>query len=166
MTADHGDDVLEGADGDSDVDLALGQTPLLDEVGAAHDVGADEAELVDLDAAAQHEPVLAAVDRGEHAAAPFESGLVPDPADPGDEVDRRVAAHARDKALPGRELLLAVFEHRPGERRAGGSADRTEPALVAGGSPPVPRAAGKPARRARRVRPPESHGLVERSRSA
>lgn len=69
MTADHGDDVLEGVDGDGDADLALGQAPLLNEAGAAHDVGVCEAGLVDPDAAAQHEPVLAAVDRGERAVA-------------------------------------------------------------------------------------------------
>lgn len=69
VAADHGDDVLEGVDGDGDADLALGQAPLLNEAGAAHDVGVCEAGLVDPDAAAQHEPVLAAVDRGERAVA-------------------------------------------------------------------------------------------------
>lgn len=165
VAADHGDDVLECVDCDRDADPVLGQPALLHEVGAPDDVGVREVELVDPDSAAQHEPVLAAVDRGEGAAAPLEGGLVRDLAHLGDEVDGGVAAHARDGALPGRELLLAVFENGSRERGELRPAFRAQPPLVAGGSLPVLPAVGKTARRAARARPPQRGGLVERSRS-
>ena len=131
MAADHGYRVLEGVDRDRDADLALGEPALLHEVGAANDIGIGRAGLIDPDAPAQDEPVLVAVDRCEDSVTPLEGGLVPDPADLGNEVCGRVAAHARDKALPGRKLLLAVLKFiRRSEEQRVTSADAVIDGLV------------------------------------
>ena len=73
VAADHGDDVPGCVDCDRDADPVLGQPALLHEAGAPDDAGVREAGPVDPDSAAQHEPVLAAADRGEDAAAPLKA---------------------------------------------------------------------------------------------
>lgn len=102
------DRVLERVDGDRYVDLVLGETPLGHEVRTSNDVGVGEVEPVDPDPASQYQPVLVAVDRGEDLVASLERGLVGDVANLGDEVDRRVVAHARDESLPNSCLILCL----------------------------------------------------------
>jgi hypothetical protein len=76
VPADHDDRVLERVYRDGDAVLVLGQAPLLDEVGSAHDVGVGQAGLVDPDAAAQDEAVLVAVEVFEMNAVPALAELI------------------------------------------------------------------------------------------
>ena len=145
VPADDGDGVLAGVDCHRDADLVLGKAPLLGEVGAAHDVGVGQIQLVYPHPAAQHEPVLAAVHGGEDPVAPLEGRLVRHLAHLGNQVDRRVVAHACDEPLPGREALLAAFEHRAAQGGERLSAYGAAPALPPGGRLAVAGAARKAA---------------------
>ena len=80
----------------------MGLLVVLGEVGVV-DVG-----LVHPDGVAQHDPVLVAGYRGEHAVPPLESGLVGDAAQLGRALDGHVVAHEPDEGDPDGERRAAV----------------------------------------------------------
>lgn len=84
--------------------------------------------LVNLDGAAQHDPVLVAGYRGKHAVPPLEGRLVGDAAQLGRALDGDVVAHEPDEGDPGGERLAAVLQDGAGE---GG-----EPPAAAAAAPP------------------------------
>lgn len=75
-----GDGVLVDVDGDADAQLLAGQAALPGLPVALGGVGAVYVGLVDPDGVAQHDSVLVAGLRGEHAVPPLEGGLVSDAA--------------------------------------------------------------------------------------
>ena len=161
VAADHRDRVLASVDGDGDAQLLPGQPALAGLPVALGEVGVVDVDLVDPHAAPEHDAVLVAVDRREHAVAPLEGGLVRDAAQLGRRLDRDVPGHELDEAHPRREVLLPVFEDGAGQ---GGEARPAGPAaepLAPGGRPAVLGGAGRLAARAGGVRPERLRGLVE-----
>jgi len=77
---------------------------------ALGEVGVVDAELVNPNGIAQHDPVLVAGYRGEHAVAPLEGRLVGVVAQLGRTLDGDVVAHERDGGDPGGERLAAALE--------------------------------------------------------
>ena len=133
MSADSGNHVLERVNSDCDADLALRPAPLLDEVGASHDVVVGQEELVDQDAVMQDEPVLVSVDGGKGAVMPFERDVVTYFGHLGSKIDRAVqSVLAHHKPFPCRELLAPVFDDCPDERSR--AHELTTAALGHGGS--------------------------------
>lgn len=73
-------------------------------------VGVVDVDLVHPDGVAQHDSVLVAGYRGEHAVPPFEGGLMGDAAQLGRALDGGVKAHGPDEGDPGGERLSAALE--------------------------------------------------------
>ena len=160
VAADHGDWVLGGVDGDRDAQLLLGEAALSGLAVALGEVRVVDVDLVDPHAIPEHDAVLVAAHRREHAVAPLEGGLVGDAAQLGRRVDRYVPRHELDEANPRREVLLPVFEDGPGEGGealpAGPAAESLPPSwrlAVFGGRGPAPRTG--------RLRAIGGSGLVE-----
>lgn len=77
---------------------------------ALGEVGVVDVGLVDPGGVAQHDPVLVAGYRGEHAVPPLEGGLVGDAAQLRRALDGDVVAHEPEEGDPGGERLSAVLE--------------------------------------------------------
>lgn len=105
--------VLVDVDGDADAELLAGEAALLGLPVALGEVGVVEVGLIHPDGVAQHDPVLAAGHRGDHAVPPLEGRLVGDAAQLGRALDGDVVAHEPDEGDPGGERLAAVFEDVP-----------------------------------------------------
>ena len=102
--------VLVDVDGDADAQLLAGQAALAGLPVALGEVGIVDVGLVNPAGAAQHEPVLVAGPRGEHAVPPLEGRLVGDAAQLGSALDGGVVAHEPDEGDLGGERLAAVLE--------------------------------------------------------
>lgn len=109
------DRVLVDVDGDADAQLLAGEAALLGLPVALGEVGIVDVGLVHPDGVAQHDPVLLAGYRGEHAVPPLEGRLVGDAAQLGRALDGDVVAHEPDEGDPGGEGLEAVLEDGAGE---------------------------------------------------
>lgn len=112
------DRVLVHVDGDADSKLLTGQAALAGLSVALGEVGVVDVGLVHPDGVAQHDPVLVAGHRGEHAVQPLEGGLVGDAAQLGRALVGDVVAYEPDVGDPGSEGLSAVLED--GAREGGG----------------------------------------------
>lgn len=78
VAADDRNGVLVDVDGDADADLLAGQAALARLPVTLGEVGTVDVGLVDPGGVAQHDPVLVAGHRGEHAVPPLEGDLVGD----------------------------------------------------------------------------------------
>ena len=94
-------------DGDADAQLLTGKAALAGLPVALGEVGVVDVGLVHPDGVAQHDPVLVAGHRCEHAVPPLEGRLVGDAAQLGRALDGHVVAHEGD---PDGEGLVAVIE--------------------------------------------------------
>ena len=103
-------------DGDADAQLLAGEAALARLPVALGEVGVVDVGLVDPDGVAQHDPVLVARHRGEHAVPPLEGRLVGDSARLGRALDGDVVAHEPDEGGPGGKWLAAVLEDCARER--------------------------------------------------
>lgn len=110
VAADDRNGVLVDVDGDADAQLLTGQAALAGLPVALGEVGIVDVGLVNPAGAAQHEPVLVAGPRGEHAVPPLEGRLVGDAAQLGSALDGGVVAHEPDEGDLGGERLAAVLE--------------------------------------------------------
>ena len=128
VAADDRDRVLVDVDDHADAQLLTGQAALARLPIALGEVGVVDVGLVDPDGVAQHDPVLVAGHRGEHAVPPLEGGLVGDAAQLRRALDGDVVAHGPDEGDPGGERLAAVLED--GAREGG------EPPAAAAAAPP------------------------------
>lgn len=101
VAADDGDGVLLDVDGDAGAELLAGKAALARLPVALGEVGVVGVGLVNPDGVAQHDPVLVAGHRGEHAVTPLEGGLVGDAAQLG---RGRAEAHSRRHGRRGRRV--------------------------------------------------------------
>lgn len=92
----------------ADAQLLEGQAALADLPVALGEVGVVYVGLVHPDGVAQHDPVLVAGHRREHAVTPLEGRLVGDASQLGRALDGHVVAHEPDEGDPGGERLSAV----------------------------------------------------------
>ncbi len=159
VPAHHRDRVLRGVDGDRDANLLLGKPALAGLPVALREVGVVDVDLVDPDAAPEHDAVLVAAHRGEHAVAPLEGRLVGDAAQLGCCLDRHVPGHELQEQRPCRQVLLARLQNRPGQRVEAPPAAPASVPLQARARDAVPEGAPLAAARARRVRPERRGGL-------
>ena len=163
VSADDLDGVLVDVDSNADAHLLAGQASLAGLTVALGEVGVVDVGLVNPDGVAQHDPVLVAGYRGEHAVPPLERRLVGDAAQLGRALDGDVVAHGPDEGNPGRKRLAAVLED--------GAGGGVEPPAAAAAAPPghpgrggaVPPAAAGAALRASRVGSADRGGLGERA---
>lgn len=102
-------------DGDADAQLLAGEVALPDLPATPGEVGVIDAGLVHPDGVAQHDPVLVAGNRCEHAVPPLEGRLVGDAAQLGRALDGNDGAHESNESDPDREHLSAVLEDGAGE---------------------------------------------------
>lgn len=160
VAAHHRDRVLRGVDGDRDAQLLLGKAALAGLAVALGEVGVVDVDLVDPHAAFEHDAVLVAAHRGEHAVAPLECGLVGDAAQLGRRLDGHVPRHELYEADPRREVLLPVLEDGTGERGEALPAGPAAEPLPPSWGPAVLGGRG-PASRAGRLRAVGGSGLVE-----
>lgn len=160
VAADDRDGVLVDVDGDADAQLLAGKAALARLPVALGEVGVVDVGLVDPDGVAQHDPVLVAGYRGEHAVTPLEGRLVGDAAQLGRALDGDVVTHKPDQGDPGGERLSAVLEDGSREGGEPPAAGAAAPPRDAGGGGAVPPGA---ATRALRVRPIGRRGLGERA---
>lgn len=163
VAADDRDRVLVHVDGDADSQLLTGQAALAGLSVALGEVGVVDVGLVPPDGVAQHDPVLVAGHRGEHAVPPLEGRLVGDAAQLGRALDGHVVAHGPDEGDPDGERLAAVLEDGVCEGGEPPPAGGTAPPRDAGRGGAVPLGAAGAASRARRVRPIGRGGLGERA---
>ena len=161
VPAHHRDRVLRGVDSDRDADLLLGQPALARLPVALGEVGVVDVDLVDPDAAPEHDAFLVAAHRGEHAVAPLEGGLVSHVAQLGRRLDRHVPRHELYEAHPRREVLLAVLENRARHDAEARTASSAPELAVPGWGPAVSGGARRPAARTCGPRPERLCGLVE-----
>ena len=159
--ADDGDGVLPLVDRDGDAELLARKAAPARLPGALGEVGVGDVRLVYPGAALQHDPVLVPVHRREHAVPPFPGGLVRYAAHLGGRLDGDVPRHELDESRPGREILLAVLEHRVREGAEAGAALGAPVSLAASPGPPVFCRLLEAAPRALRARPVGRNGLVE-----
>lgn len=162
VAADDRDRVLVDVDDHADAQLLTGQAALARLPIALGEVGVVDVGLVDPDGVAQHDPVLVAGHRGEHAVPPLEGGLVGDAAQLRRALDGDVVAHGPDEGDPGGERLTAVLED--GARGGGGAAAGAEAPPrdpECGGA--VPPDSASAATRALRLGPVGLCGLGERA---
>ena len=117
VAADDRDRVLVDVDGDADAQLLAGQAALAGLPVALGEVDVVNVGLVHPDGVAQHDPVLVAGYRGEHAVPPLEGGLMGNAAKLGRALDGDVVAHEPDEGDPGGEGLSAAFEDGDGGGR-------------------------------------------------
>ena len=163
VVADDRDRVLVDVDGDADAQLLTGKAALAVLPVALGEVGVVYVGLVHPDGVAQHDPVLVAGHRREHAVPPLEGLLVGDAAHLGRALVGDVVAHEPDEGYPSSEGLSAVLED---GARGGGEpppAGAAAPPGDAGRGGAVPPGAAGAAPRARRVRPIGRGGLGERA---
>ena len=118
VAADDRDGVLVDIDTHADAQLLAGEAALAGLPVALGEVGVVYVALVHPNGVAQHDPVLVAGYRGEHAVPPLEGRLVGDAAQLGRALDRHVVVNESDEGDPGGEGLLAVLED--GAREGGG----------------------------------------------
>lgn len=113
------DRVLVDVDGDADAQLLAGEAALPGLPVALGEVGVVDVGLVHPDSVAQHDPVLVAGHRGEHAAPPLEGRLAGDATQLGRALDRDVVRMSlmketqvagglrhRSRTVPVREVNL------------------------------------------------------------
>ena len=110
VAADDRDGVLVDIDTHADAQLLAGEAALAGLPVALGEVGVVYVALVHPNGVAQHDPVLVAGYRGEHAVPPLEGRLVGDAAQLGRALDRHVVVNESDEGDPGGEGLLAVLE--------------------------------------------------------
>lgn len=110
VAADDRDRLLVDVDGDADAQLLTGQAALAGLSVTLGEVGVVDVGLVHPDGVAQHDPVLVAGHRGEHAVPPLECGLVGDAAQLSRALVGDVVAYEPDAGDPGSEGLSAVLE--------------------------------------------------------
>ena len=108
---------------------------------------------------AQHDPILVAGYRGEHAVPPLEGGLVGDAAQLCRALDGNVVAHEPDEGDPDGERLLAVLEGGAGEGGEPPAAAAAAPSGHPGRGGPIPLGAARAARRALWLGPVGLRGL-------
>lgn len=108
--------------------------------------------LVNLDGAAQHDPVLVAGYRGEHAVSPLEGRHVGDAARLGRALDGDVVAHEPDGGDPGGERRSAALEDGAPGGGEPPAAAATAPLRDAGSDETVPPGAASAVPRAFQVR--------------
>ena len=159
--ADHGDGVLRGVDGDRDAQLLPGQPALSRLPVSLGKIGVVDVDLVDPHPAPEHDAVLVAAHRREHAVVPLEGGFVRDAAQLGRRLYRHVPGHELDESHPCREVLLAVLEDGSRHDAEARPAHRAPEPAMAGRGPAVPGRVGRLAARAGGVRPERLCGLVE-----
>lgn len=94
----------------ADAGLLAGGPTLPGPPVALGEVGVADVRLVHPDGVAQHDPVLVAGHRREHAVPPLEGGLVGDAAQLGRALDGHVVAHEPDEGDPDGEWLAVVLE--------------------------------------------------------
>lgn len=160
VAADERDGVLVVVDGDAGAQLLAGQATLVRMPIALGEPSVIYVGLNNPDGVAQHDPVLVAGYRGEHAVPPLEGRLVGDAAQLGRALDGDVVAHEPDEGNPDGERLSAVLED--------GAREGVEPPAAAAAAPSghpgrggaVPPAAAGAAPRAFWVRPIGRGGLV------
>lgn len=163
MAADDRDLVLVDVYRHADAQLLAGQATLARLPVVLGEVGVVDVGIVDPDGVAQHDPVLVAGYRGEHAVPPLEGGLVGDAAQLGRTLVGDVVAHEPDEGDPGGERLSVVLKD--------GSCEGGEPPAAAAAAPPrdagsdgaAPPSSASAATRALRVRPIGRLGLGERA---
>lgn len=163
VAADDRDRVLVDVDGDADAQLLAGEAALAGLPVALGEVGVVYVGLVHPDGVAQHDPVLVAGHRREHAVPPLEGRLVGDAAHLGRALDGHVVAHEPDEGDPGGERLSAVLEDGAREGVKPPAAAAAAPPRDAGGGGAVPPGAAGAAPRALRVRPIGRGGLGQRA---
>ena len=157
VAADDRDRVLVHVDGHADTELLAGQAALAGLPAALGEVGVVDVGFVDPGGVAQHDPVLVAGHRGEHAAPSLEVSLVADATQLGRALDGGVETHWPNEGGLDGERLSSVPEDGAREGGEPPAAGAAAPSRDAGGGGAVPPgAAGTPARvyRPPRPRPP------------
>lgn len=109
------DRVLVDVDGDAGAQLLTGKAALARLPVALGEVGVADVGLFDPDGFAQHDPVLVAGYRDEHAVALLEGRLVGDAAQLGRVLDGDAVAHEPDEGDPDGERRAAMLEDGAGE---------------------------------------------------